>query len=416
MGRLFFNETGRVLPHEAEPITRWRHAQVDFRLPEAARKSPADLWLCLGCDSPSDALTVEINGHRHELRPRSVRLAWQWRRVQIPQLRSPDVRVVVRSNSRSMSGWMLALDASGAARHSQVSDDAGRSWRSEQMGLHSALCGEYLVRLRVPCESIPAPRLPAIAYEDPKHPKVRSLLERVPANVRAARDPWTQLLRLRSWVARQWPHVLHGPVYAPWDPATVLDWTRQARRGKRPAPTTICVHYGAVFAALAAALGHRARCVAMTADLSGPFGHFVAEVFDQRQGGWVQHDPNLDLHYERADGRRLSATELCDRSNAGQSLRDLARFGQGTPASPRRIVDFLDKHVLEGTPFRHVAFWARNDYISSPQIAPCHHGPMCYTETNFLWYSPGGDGSLDMFPYVTTDHRPFATPPKDFGR
>lgn len=409
MGRLLFNESGRVLPGEAEGISRWRWARKRFVLSAAEARSAAGVWLCLR-DELADTrrLIVQINGREvaklapvHRPRKGIARPGWSWHRVDAGgAFQRGENQIVLYSDSRGMTGWKLAIENRCGTGDSHVSDDAGRTWRNHGMGLHSALIGEYLVRLELDGIAPPA-QWPVVQFEDPQQVKVKALAQLLPAAIQRERNPLRQLLRLRTWVASQWQHTPRGSAYAPWDPATVLDWTRQAQAGRTPVPITICVHYGAVFAALATSLGHRARCIATAGDLRSANGHFVAEVLDESQNQWVLHDANLDMHFEE-DGRRLSAADVCDRANSGKNLKHLARCGPATSRQPAHIVDFIQNEVLPGRPYRHIAVWTRNNYISNPAVAPIHHGPMCYTEVDWVWYSPLEQGELGMFPYVST--------------
>jgi len=408
MSRLLFNESGRAMPAEAEGISHWRWARKRFSLSAAQARAAAGVWLCLR-DEPADShhLIVQINGRQvAKLSPVNrpekgiARPGWAWHRVPAEgAFKRGDNQVQLRSESPGLTGWKLAIENRCGATDSHVSDDAGQTWRNQGMGLHSALMGEYLIRLELDDLAPPA-QWPKVQFENPRHVKVKALADLLPAAIGRERNPLRQLLRLRTWVASQWQHTPRGVAYAPWDPATVLDWTKQAQSGRTAAPITICVHYGAVFAALATSLGHRARCIATAGDLRNANGHFVTEIWDEAQNQWVLHDPNLDMHFEEA-GRRLSAADVCDLSNAGKNLKKITQCGPATARQPKHIEDFIHQEVLPGRPYRHIAVWTRNNYISNPAIAPVNHGPMCYTEVDWAWYSPREKGELGMFPYVT---------------
>jgi hypothetical protein len=287
------------------------------------------------------------------------------------------------------------------------------------MGASSVLRGEYLVRLRVNARELRDPPPPRILYEDARHPRVRELRELVPARIRAIRDPFQQVLTLRTWVARAWTYEAFGSIYAPWDPATVLAWTRGGWGHGRPRPIAMCVHYGMVFATLASALGHAARGLAITENINGPNGHFMTEIWDRDRGRWVAHDPNFDLHYRdgggsRSGGEPMSGVELADAARAGTLTGSAMVRGGGFRSDCPRLNGLLRSKLATGKSFAAVGVWRCNDVISRPASAPPSHGSVIYCETDLVWYAPASApvaAAMGMFPYRTTSRGYFAAPP-----
>jgi hypothetical protein len=123
----------------------------------------------------------------------------------------------------------------------------------------------------------------------------------------------------------------------------------------------------------------------------------------------VLHDPNMDVHYE--NGLPQSAVELADLSRKGRTFKDLVRAGKGMPKGPPRLINGFRDHFATGKSFRIVGVWSRNDYVSNPHVAPPSHGTITYCETDFVWYTPGGQPLAEMFPYRVTDPAYFSAAP-----
>jgi hypothetical protein len=173
----------------------------------------------------------------------------------------------------------------------------------------------------------------------------------------------------------------------------------------------VCVHYAIVLSQFAAALGHRARCVAMTLDINSSYGHFVAEVFDEQRGKWIVHDANYDAHYE--DGTPLGIIELADRALTGMTLTPFAYCGSGMPTGPARVVRIFRTHFATGRSYRCASVWRRNNLISDPSGMPPNHGSVVYTESDMVWYNPAGHDIAPMFPHRTANADYFTRPPDE---
>src|SRR5690606_17188353 len=130
-----------------------------------------------------------------------------------------------------------------------------QSWQNHAMSAHHVLRGEYAIRLRSHSAQLSDRPLPTITYEDAAHPRVKELLDLLPADVLAERDPWQQVLKLRTFVAKQWMHGgSHARAYAPWDPWTIPSWANNEWGHGGPGRIAFCVHFGAFMAVCASAL------------------------------------------------------------------------------------------------------------------------------------------------------------------
>ncbi|MDP6505504.1 MAG: transglutaminase domain-containing protein [Planctomycetota bacterium] len=413
MSRLYLSESGRALAHNNEEITRWRWAKKQLGLPKGAVGARADLWLFLylykGNRKP---LRVELNGkHLADLGHNDTREGgWNWCSVSVPpgRLKAGVNEFILSCDAPAMNAWILGIENGSKSRRSFLSLDRGKNWQKERMGAHGVLQGEYLVRLRSFADGQRGRRLPGITLEDSNHPKVVELLQVLPNRIQNIKDPWKQMRALRTWVAQYWSHDPFGASYTPWDPLTVLDWVRRDICHGRKGGIGFCVHFAVVLAAFAAALGHKARCFAVTTEFGSGEGHFMAEVWDEKLGKWVLHDPNYDMHYEGA--APFSAIEAADFAHNGKSLKKFVVKGKGFPKGPPRVLRGY-RLFAGATPFNNYGVWAHNNYVSNPLSAPPNHGTISYCETDFVWYCPEGMDLAPMFPYRTSDRSYFEKPP-----
>lgn len=399
MSKLFLTDNGRILENHNEDLTRWRWAKKLLALPSAAAGAGADLWF-LACpyDGSRLPLRVRLNGRLlATVEPGAPMMRWHRLPIRPGRLRVGRNEVVLDCDAPAMAAWKLAIAGPGARPGSCISFDRGRRWHHDCMGPYGALSGEYVVRLRNASPALRSPAPPGVVYGDPKHPKLSDLRAMVPGSVTRVRDRHRQALALRTWVATRWSHDPFGRCYCPWDAPTILDWARHDRGHGGRGKVAMCVHFAVTFASLATALGHRARCVAITRDIDGLDGHFLCEVFDEQRGKWVLHDANYDVHYE--DGQPLSGVEISQRVNEGAtSLGHLVRAGDGMPSGPQRVVRAFDRLFRTGVSYRLVGVWSRMDFITDPSAAPGHHGSTVYAEPQWVWHDAGAAATA-MFPW-----------------
>jgi hypothetical protein len=157
---------------------------------------------------------------------------------------------------------------------------------------------------RTPAGTPDGPRLP-VRYENYATPRLAQLVarERLAAVVAGAPSVFEAMLRLKDWVAAQFPVGTPSP-YPPWDALVILDWIRAGYTGG------FCAQYAQVFLQSLAAFGIPARYLEVgTAD--NPFAHYTTEVWSNDFNKWVLLDVNFNSHFER-DGIPMSALDLRD--------------------------------------------------------------------------------------------------------
>lgn len=410
---MFCTDRGRALKTHHEEITRWRWARKRIDVTAAAVGHPADLWLYLHPYAARGGVQLEVRvcGKRAAmLKPLAARgNDWGWYRVPIGRVTGKRLDVQLRADTPAMNAWMLGIDPTSPPRFSTLSFDRGATWQNDSMGAHQGFRGEYMVRLRSASPTVREVTPPAIRYDDPVHPKLRELAAALPPAIRRQRDPWRQIRALRTWVATRWSHDPSGPAYAPWDPATILDWVNRDDHHGQHGKVTMCVHYAVVMVGCAAALGHRARCIVITRDVNSMDGHFITEVFDRKLSKWVLHDPNYDVHYE--DGEPLGAVQLAHRALADRRLNQWVVAGRGMPTRPGRVVRSFRSLFATGVSYRQLAVWLRNDLVSDPAAGPPNHGSIAYCETDMCWYNPDPHDIGPMFPYRTANADRLTAPP-----
>lgn len=142
-------------------------------------------------------------------------------------------------------------------------------------------------------------------FQDLSEPLLAELAARegLPAVVRGESRQFDQLVKLRDWVASQWPAGTPNPE-PPWNALIVLDWIRAGRTGG------FCAQYSQVFLQSAAALGFTARYVEI-GSRDNPYAHYVTEVWSDDYDKWVVMDADYNVHFER-HGTPLSALEIRD--------------------------------------------------------------------------------------------------------
>lgn len=422
MSKLFHTEHGRMFDTVNEELSRWRWVKKVLLLPAAAAGAPADLWMFVRMyDGNRAPLTVSLNGRKlARVEPdKHYATRWVWLRLPVPtgRLKRGRNTFVMHSTNPAMNGWMLGLENAHDRPQSYLSFDRGGTWQNRAMGAHGMLRGEYLVRLRVHSDTLRDPRPPRMIYEDTRHRRVRELRDLLPARIVNTKDPWKQVLALRTWVACQWSHDNKGRCYSPWDPQTVLDWVRRDTCHGKPGRIAFCVHFAIVFNSFAASLGHRSRGVNVTSDFNLPQGHFMSEVWDVEHRRWVLHDPNYDVHYEKA--APLSAFDLADLAHRRCKLHDMVRKGPAFPRGPKYLTDLFRDFVATGKSYWCTGLWSRNNFVSNPPAAPPNHGATSYCETEFVWYTPPGVKPrcgdavtlAEPFPYRVSTRRYLDAPP-----
>lgn len=144
-----------------------------------------------------------------------------------------------------------------------------------------------------------------IRYEHFDDPRIQLLAAREGLNavVAGAADEFEAVLRLKEWVAAQFPHTIPDP-YPPWDALIVLDAIRGGLTGG------FCAQYSQVLLQSLAALGFPARYVEV-GTTANPYNHYPLEYWSNQFNKWVLLDADFNLHFEE-NGLPLSALEVHD--------------------------------------------------------------------------------------------------------
>jgi len=408
---LLLFDNGRVLRENSEEITAWRWARKRFPLPSGTIS--ATIWALLHeYDGNSEPLIVEINGVPHRIEPTGGSRSMLFRSIPLRRecLSGAELQCIFKVDGRPMPSWSLAICGEPQGR-SALSVDQGRTW-GQRLGLYGYGEGEYVVRVVCETPQASAPRpVPAFVWEALDHPRLgelRQLLDEHGAPP-AGRDEWESQQALRTWVAGLWPYAHSGDAaaYAPWDPWFLLDWTsRKSGQGRPGGVISMCVHYGVFYMLACLARGWPARCIILTSDLGGMFGHFVTEVWSRRWGQWVLMDPNGDLHFER-NGRPLGVLEVHD-SLLGEPPVTVP--GHGYERLAPRVRAMIDD-MLPKRAYRNAGLWPRNDFLSRPDLVPAQHGSTSYCEPEIVWWRDEQTNLPGIFPCFTSDRTAFTAPP-----
>jgi len=412
MGRLILTEQGHMPLNGGQPVTCWLWTKKELRAPKPAVNADASLWLYLqnGRDNTHPLIVccngVELTRIKAGTSPRD---AWFWASVRVPRkcLKAGVNSIILSAKNPAAGGWLVGLDNRAEKAGSYVSFDRGKRWIGAGMGKLANEAGEFLIRLRCHSRGCRENQIRPVTYENVDDHRVRSLRHLIPYPIRRLKSPWKQLCALRAWIAGRWSHNPYGHTYAPWDPWTILDLAEGRQRNKT---IMFCVHFGVVFAAFAASLGHTARCVVTTCNVNGPWGHFMVEVWDEERNKWVLHDPNYDIHY--MDREPLSIVQLVDMAcRSEKGFERFVRTGPAMPSKPKRLVTFFRRYLLTGKSFRIGGIWLDNNYVSCPAVMPPSHGATAYKETNVLWHCPTDMSPVEMFPYRTSNRQIFERQP-----
>jgi Transglutaminase-like superfamily len=260
-------------------------------------------------------------------------------------------------------------------------------------------------------------------HENPLNDKLRQLRRdyRLDQVVEGAGTEFERLLRLKSWVAKQWnwylPGAENGDMCA-WDALKILVPNTQGR------PTGgYCLHFAVVFAQVCQSFGIPARIVNANYAVWG--GHEMTEVWSNDYGKWVLMDANFDTcFFDRRTGIPLNALELhrlfeqtyypgevIDRDNwprtdmaarcerVGLNLPVEAVVGGGARSETLKSYEWWKPQVelsayCGGYGLLNLAelrWLPRSDFLSQPSPMPLNHGRSHWGWTGYYcWF----DGQL----------------------
>lgn len=175
--------------------------------------------------------------------------------------------------------------------------------------------------------------------------------------VSSDRRQFEQILRVKDWVAAQWPHGTPDP-YPPWNALMILDWIRSGKTGG------FCGQYSQVLLQSLATLGITARYVEI-GSVENPYAHYVTEVWSNDFNKWVMMDADYNVHFERA-GTPLSVMQVHD-ALLDDTLADVrpvlgrVREGHSAPASwPKQTAEF----------YYYVRYHLKADHLTKPGEPP----------------------------------------------
>lgn len=234
-------------------------------------------------------------------------------------------------------------------------NDAGTSSSTDAITI--SVPGAMPVVTHGPERSIDDDRLP-VRFEHVDTPRLTQLREReqLEAVIAGAATEFEAILKLRDWVAAQFPHTSPDP-YPPWDALIILDEIRAGRTGG------FCGQYSQVLLQALASLGIPARYLEI-GTARNPINHFPIEVWSNDFGKWVLLDADFNLHYER-NGLPLSAVEVHDAYVSGQA--STVTIVAGTPAPGHPSPSDLPERTFEL--YYYLRYALKADHVSQPYEA-----------------------------------------------
>jgi len=198
-----------------------------------------------------------------------------------------------------------------------------------------------------------------VRYERFDSPRIVTLAarERLAAVVAGAATEFDAVLRLKEWVAAQFPHTNPDP-YPPWDALIILDAIRAGLTGG------FCAQYSQVMLQSLAAFGLPARYLEV-GPASNPYAHFPIEFWSNQFDKWVLLDVDFNLHFER-DGVPLSALEVHDAYVGGTAssvdvMQGAFRAGHPSPNDwPARTLEL----------YYYLRFHLKANHVAAPLEDP----------------------------------------------
>lgn len=198
-----------------------------------------------------------------------------------------------------------------------------------------------------------------VRYEQFDAPRLRQLLvreglDRVLAD---ATSEFDGVLRLKEWVAAQFPHSDPSP-YPPWDAIIVLDMIRAGVTGG------FCAQYAHVMVQALAGMGVPARYIEIGTK-ANPYAHYLFEYWSNQFNKWVVLDVDFNLHFER-NGVPMSALEVHDAlvTNTTSSVTVVdGTVRSGHPSSADWPVRTMELYY-------YLRFHLKADHVSAPAEEP----------------------------------------------
>ncbi|MCG3179180.1 MAG: hypothetical protein BIFFINMI_01513 [Phycisphaerae bacterium] len=422
MSQVICNDSGRVLLHYGEEISRWSQARKMLDVPQPGQRG--ELWLYLAQYAGNRVpLEVSVNGRAAGRISPSASLGWDWRCVTVGRglLKRGRNQFVLSTRSDEPCTWILGVEP-GGGRASAVSLDGGRTWHADAKGPQRLFAGEYLARLYLPDLPDRRKRVKVI-YEDFGHPQLAALRRRLKLGqaLRGRRHAMDKVRALMSLVAKLWKVRVKGwtpsgtpaegtRTVAPWDTLTTRAWMERNNVQHDLQPVAFCVHFGIAMVQCCAAVGLYARPVVMEADDPRcPNGHFCAEVWIPQWKRWVYVDPDHDICYRRGD-EYLNLAQVSDASLSGRLDEVTPEFGPSFGYDPR-LVPGQEWRFHKFGGYNRWGIYPRTDFFSTPGVHPVHHGHGNYRFAGFIWYDDPRLERRHWFPRYTADLEAIYAPP-----
>ena len=224
------------------------------------------------------------------------------------------------------------------------------------------------VMLTVPgatVQPLASPKLPAgaarlpVRYENYSAPRLAEFRQRehLDAVVQGATSEFDKVLRLKNWVAAQFPMGIPSP-YPPWDAMTILDWIRSGYTGG------FCGQYSQIFLQALASFGVPARYLEVGRE-SNPYDHYTTEVWSNDYNKWVLVDVTFNNHFMRGNVP-IGAVELRDallQNRLSEVNVVLGAVRQGHPSPfefPRATAEL----------YHYLRFHLNANHVSAPDELP----------------------------------------------
>ena len=402
MSKLYATETGRVVRALGEELTTFRRARKLLDLPVTAE--PAHLYVLARAHAPEPGpLHVAVNGQTFASVEAKTPGTWHWFDLEVPPGRLADGENTIElwTDATAMTSWALAMEPGHAEPASFTSDDAGKTWRNEQMGHLNASRGEYVIRVRLAGGDDPSP--PVLVHENLSHPKVDALRAKLPKAARSDASLYDRVRAISAWIAGSFEHRSsdRASMYAPWDAETILAWGASDTGHAGQTTITMCVHYAVAFVSACQVSNISARCAVTTGALDSGVGHFVAEVWLPDLQKWIMVDPNLDYIVRQGDNL-LSLPEI---HALGPRIKECIDYGAGTDYQRTfpHINAFIESSIEKNICFKHRGVWPRADLLSNPRFSPPDHGSLNYCENDIVWEQRNFHEGFGMFRYFATD-------------
>ena len=271
--------------------------------------------------------------------------------------------------------------------------------------------------------------------QNPHEARLREFRSRMKLDsvVGDARTEFEKMLRIKSWVAKQWEWHLLKPEedIIRWDALAIMT---PGADGK--VSGGFCLHYAIVLMQALQSFGFPARVVSVDYSVWG--GHEVVEAWSNEFGKWIFLDANFDTYFvDKATGKPMNVLEMhrmflkeyfpgetIDRDR--WSREDLAKRAQKR-GSVLPVVGMLGGCANSGKLTRYewwnppvdlspycggygplvmgyLRYMPRANYISEPYPVPVNHGRTHWGWTGYYcWFDPQTPRSLEHELFTNRD-------------